>query len=86
MSAGPRRLHAGFKSYTICGLGASAARQLMRAYWCRTSGGGRLWRPPCSPGTLPRSRCVLEAAGYVERSKLARAAGDEWWVTTVRRC
>src|ERR1035437_8157895 len=27
---------------------------------------------------------AFEAAGYVERTELARAAGDDWWATTVK--
>jgi predicted nucleotidyltransferase len=27
---------------------------------------------------------AFEAAGYIERTKLVRAAGDDWWATTVK--
>ena len=56
----------------------------MRAYWderpvevaCGVLGAGQ-------DAAEERMR-AFEAAGYVERSKLARAAGDDWWVTTVK--
>lgn len=72
------------KNDIICGLAAPAARQLMRAYFdehpievaCDVLGIGR--------DTAREQMRAFETAGYIERSKLARSAGDDWWVTTVK--
>ena len=72
------------KNDRICGLAAPTARRLMRAYFaerpvqvaCQMLGVGE-----DAARDLMRT---FEAAGYIERSELARAAGDDWWVTTVR--
>jgi len=72
------------KGDSICGLVAPAARQLMRAYY--------LERPievACdilgiSQDAAGDQMRAFEAAGYIERASLARAAGDDWWVTTVK--
>ena len=72
------------KNDSICGLDAPTARQLMRAYWAE--------RPvEVACGILDAGKDAaqhlmrgFEAAGYVERSRLARTAGDDWWVTTVK--
>jgi predicted nucleotidyltransferase len=72
------------KGDVICGLPASAARQLMRAY--------QLDRPTgVACGVLGLNRISaeqqmqsFEAAGYVQRSTRVRGADDAWWVTTVK--
>jgi predicted nucleotidyltransferase len=72
------------KTDTICGLAAPMARQLMRGYYddrpvevaCDILG--------ASQDAARDQMHAFEAAGYVERSKLAHAAGDEWWATTVK--
>ena len=72
------------KTDTICGLAAPTARQLMRAYY-----DDRPVEVACdilsaSQDAARDQMHAFEAAGYVERSKLAHAAGDEWWATTVK--
>jgi predicted nucleotidyltransferase len=72
------------KSDTICGLSASAARQLMRAYY-----DDRPAEVACDVLGVNQDAArdqirAFEAAGYVERSSLAHAAGDDWWTTTVK--
>jgi predicted nucleotidyltransferase len=72
------------KNDSICGLAAATARQLMRAYYderpvqvaCGILGVGE--------DAARKHMRAFEAAGYVERTELARAAGDDWWATTVK--
>jgi predicted nucleotidyltransferase len=72
------------KTDSICGLAAPTVRQLMRAYYddrpievaCEIFGVGQ--------DAARKQMGALEAAGYIERSKSARAAGDDWWATTVK--
>jgi hypothetical protein len=74
------------KSDMICGIGAPAARQLMRAYFsqrpvevaCDILGLGR-------DAALSRL-CAFETAGYIERSETAGTADDDddWWITTTK--
>lgn len=72
------------KSDSICGLAAPTARRLMRAYYdehpiavaCEILG-------ICHDAARDQMR-AFETAGYIERAKLAPAAGDDWWVTTVK--
>jgi predicted nucleotidyltransferase len=72
------------KNDSICGLTAPTARQLMRAYYderpievaCDLLGVGQ--------DAVRDQMRAFETAGYIERTKLARAAGDDWWVTTVK--
>jgi predicted nucleotidyltransferase len=72
------------KNESICGLAAPTARQLMRAYYdehpvevaCEVLGIGQ---------DIARDQLrAFVTAGYIERSKLASSAGDDWWVTTVK--
>lgn len=71
------------KNESICGLAAPTARQLMRAYYderpvevaCDILGVGQ--------DTARDQMRAFETAGYIERTKLARA-DDDWWVTTVK--
>ena len=72
------------KNDTICGLAASAARQLMRAYF-----DDRPVEVACdilgvSQDAARDQMRAFEAAGYVERGGLAHGAGDDWWATTVK--
>jgi len=72
------------KNDTICGLAAYPARQLMRAYYderpvevaCDILGIGK-------DAARDQMR-AFEAAGYTERTKEARTAGEDWWATTVK--
>ena len=72
------------KNDTVCGLAAPAARQLMRAYFndrpvdvaCDILG--------VSQDAARDQMRAFEAAGYVEPGGMAHAAGDDWWVTTVK--
>jgi predicted nucleotidyltransferase len=71
------------KNDSICGLTAPTARQLMRAYYderpievaCDLLGMGQ--------DAVRDQMRAFETAGYIERTKLARA-DDDWWVTTVK--
>jgi predicted nucleotidyltransferase len=71
------------KNDSICGLTAPTARQLMRAYYderpievaCDLLGMGQ--------DAVRDQMRAFETAGYIERTKLARAY-DDWWVTTVK--
>lgn len=72
------------KSDTICGLAAPTARQLMRAYF-----DDRPVEVACDVLCVSQEAArdqmrAFEAAGYVHRGELARAAADDWWATTVR--
>lgn len=72
------------KKDTICGLAAPTARLLMRAYY-----GDRPIEVACdilgvSADAARDQLLAFEAAGYLERSELATAAGMEWWATTVK--
>ena len=72
------------KSDTICGLAAPTARQLMRAYY-----DDRPVEVACDVLGVNHDAArdqmrAFEAAGYVERSGLAHARGDDWWTTTVK--
>lgn len=72
------------KTDSICGLAAPAARQLMRAYYDE-----RPVEVACDILSVGQDAArdqmrALEAAGYIERTKLARAACEDWWVTTVK--
>jgi predicted nucleotidyltransferase len=72
------------KNDIICGLAAPMARQLMRAYYndrpievaCDILGIGQ--------GAAREQMLAFEAAGYIERTKLARSAIHDAWVTTVK--
>lgn len=72
------------KNDIICGLAAPTARQLMRAYYderpievaCDILGIGQ--------DAAREQMREFETAGYVELSKRARAAGDDWLITTVK--
>ena len=72
------------KNDTICGLAAPAARQLVRAYF-----DDRPVEVACdilgvSQDAARDQMRAFEAAGYVERGRLAHGAGDDWWATTVK--
>ena len=72
------------KSDMICGLAAPTARQLMRAYY-----DDRPVEVACDVLGVNQNAArdqmrAFEAAGYVLRSGLAQAAGDDWWTTTVK--
>ena len=72
------------KNDTICGLAASAVRQLMRAYFDH-----RPVEVACDilgvAQDVARDQMrAFEAAGYVERGWLAHGAGNDWWATTVK--
>jgi hypothetical protein len=72
------------KSDEICGVSATAARQLMRAYYddrtvevaCDVLGLGR-------DAASKRMR-AFEEAGFLERSQRVSSTGDDWWATTIR--
>ncbi|MGH3247716.1 MAG: hypothetical protein ACRDOI_16120 [Trebonia sp.] len=72
------------KNDSVCGLAAPTTRQLMRAYYderpievaCGILGMGQ-------DAARDQMR-AFETAGYIERTKLASAVGDNWWVTTVK--
>lgn len=72
------------KNDSICGLAAPTARQLTGAYYderpievaCDILGIGQ-------DAARDQMR-AFETAGYIEWTKRARAAGDDWWVTTVK--
>ena len=72
------------KNDSICGLAAPTARKLMRAYYTERPvevASGIL--STCQDAARDQMR-AFEAAGYIGRTELAGAAGDEWWVTTVK--
>jgi predicted nucleotidyltransferase len=68
----------------IGGLAAATARQLMRSYYadrpielaCEILG--------VSHNAARDQMRALEAAGYVEPARTARAGGGDWWVTTIK--
>lgn len=72
------------KNDSICGLDAPTARQLMRAYWAERPVEVACGILDPDKDAAQHQMRAFEAAGYVERSGLARAAGDDWWVATVK--
>lgn len=72
------------KDDMICGVPAPAARQLMRAYYSDHPGGVARDVLGLSPDAARDQMSAFEAAGYVECRDIETAAGDDWWITTIK--
>lgn len=72
------------KNDSICGLAAMTARQLMRAYYNEHSSGVACEILGIDEDAARDQLRVFEKAGYIECIKPMPAAGDVWWVTTVK--
>jgi predicted nucleotidyltransferase len=72
------------KNDSICGLAAPTARKLMRAYYTEHPVEVASGILGTSQGAARDQMHAFEAAGYIVRTELAGAAGEEWWATTVK--
>jgi hypothetical protein len=72
------------KNDSICGLATPTARRLMRAYFAERPAQVACHLPGAGEDAARDLMRAFEAAGYIQRSELADAAGEDWRVTTVR--